>query len=565
MMSEEKVSGNIRLKGWIQFIVTVGAVIVIAAAGSLIRLRLDLTEDKRYTLSEPTLRVLDGLKNDVYIQVFLDGEMPIPLKRLKKSVLEMLEEFRIGSGRLISYEFINPADASNARQREAQYTALINKGLSPVNIMAGDEEGGSSQKMIFPGMIVNYNGAEIPLDFLKNNQSVSYEQNILHSVEGLEYEMIQTIATITSDTIYRVAFLEGQDEYPEVEVADITRSLAKYFTIDRGSIGGRGGILDHYAAVIVAGPTSEFSEADKLVIDQYIMNGGKVLWLFEEVAVNTDSLVYGETIGIYYPLNIEDQLFRYGARVNAEIVQDMDCMVIPLTVLTGPEKKQVRPAPWVYYPRLYPKKDHPITRNLNKVTGKFVNTIDTVGLDPAIKKTVLLSTSEFSRTVAPPLRISLKEAELTPAERDYGKSDIPVAVLLEGIFPSAFKNRMVDHEIKTQSRETKMIVVADGDIIRNDVQRSGTSEGFFPLSKDRYTGEMVGNRDFLVNCVNFLVDDNGLMVLRSREVKMRLLDKSGIKAGKAVWQIVNVIVPVLLVVMAGVIYGFFRKRKYTRF
>jgi ABC-2 type transport system permease protein len=163
------------------------------------------------------------------------------------------------------------------------------------------------------------------------------------------------------------------------------------------------------------------------------------------------------------------------------------------------------------------------------------------------------------------LRISLKEAELTPAERDYGKSDIPVAVLLEGIFPSAFKNRMVDHEIKTQSRETKMIVVADGDIIRNDVQRSGTSEGFFPLSKDRYTGEMVGNRDFLVNCVNFLVDDNGLMVLRSREVKMRLLDKSGIKAGKAVWQIVNVIVPVLLVVMAGVIYGFFRKRKYTRF
>ncbi len=433
--------------------------------------------------------------------------------------------------------------------------------------MAGDEEGGSSQKMIFPGMIVNYNGAEIPLDFLKNNQSVSYEQNILHSVEGLEYEMIQTIATITSDTIYRVAFLEGQDEYPEVEVADITRSLAKYFTIDRGSIGGREGILDHYAAVIVAGPTSEFSEADKLVIDQYIMNGGKVLWLFEEVAVNTDSLVYGETVGIYYPLNIEDQLFRYGARVNAEIVQDMDCMVIPLTVLTGPEKKQVRPAPWVYYPRLYPKKDHPITRNLNKVTGKFVNTIDTVGLDPAIMKTVILSTSEFSSTLSPPLRISLKEAELTPAERDYGKSHIPVAVLLEGVFPSAFKNRMVsgrDHEIKTQSHETKMIVVADGDIIRNDVQRSGTSDGFFPLSKDRYTGEMVGNRDFLVNCVNYLVDDNGLMVLRSREVKMRLLDKPRVKAGKAVWQIVNVIGPVLLVIMAGVIYGFFRKRKYTK-
>jgi ABC-2 type transport system permease protein len=571
-MTENKVTGNIKIKSWIRFVLTIGATILISYAARLIRLRLDLTEDKRYTLSEPTRKILDELKNDVYIQVYLDGEMPIPLKRLKKSAQEILEEFRIGSGRHVDYEFINPADAGNAQQRQAQYEALISKGLSPVNIMAGDEEGGSSQKMIFPGMIINCNGIEMPLDFLNNNQSASSEQNILHSVEGLEYEMIQTIATITSDTIHRVAFLEGHGEFPELEVADITRSLAKYFTVDRGSIRGRPGILDHYAAIIVAGPTREFSEADKLVIDQYIMNGGKILWLIEEVAVNADSLIYGETVGLYYPLNIEDQLFRYGARVNPEIVQDIDCMVIPLTVLTGPENMQIVPTPWIYYPRLFPITSHPITRNLNRVTGRFVNTLDTVGLDQAIEKTVLLTTSEFSRTVSPPLRISLKEAELKTVVKDYNRQNLPVALLLEGVFTSAFKNRMIGNlvsgdnfTLKTQSVRTKMIVVADGDIIRNDIRRSGTSSGFFPLSKDRYTGEVIGNRDFLVNCVNYLVDENGLMELRSREVKLRLLDKQRIKAGKVMWQLINVAGPVLLVILAGVIYSFFRRRKYTRY
>jgi ABC-2 type transport system permease protein len=246
-------------------------------------------------------------------------------------------------------------------------------------------------------------------------------------------------------------------------------------------------------------------------------------------------------------------------------------MIIPLTVLTGPENTQIAPAPWLYYPRLYPKSDHPVTRNLNKVKGMFVNTIDTVGLDPAIRKTVLLTTSELSRTLSPPLRISLKEIELNTSEKDFDKQGLTVALLLEGVFPSAFKNRLTanlvsssNFTLKTESTRTKMIVIADGDIIRNDVQRSGTSSGFFPLNKDRYTGELLGNRDFLVNCINYLVDDNGLMELRSREVKMRLLDKSRVKTGKVMWQIVNVAGPVLIVILAGVAYSFFRKRKYTR-
>ncbi len=569
--AKNRESGDIKIKSWMRFILNAGAVMLILAAASFVRIRIDLTEDKRYQLSRPTRDILNNLENDIYIQVYLDGEMPVPLKRLKRSVQDMLEEFRIESDRKIDYEFINPAGSGDVRQREKQYEELIAKGLNPINIISGDDEGGSSQRKVFPGMIFNYNGAEVPLDFLKNDQTISYEQNILHSQESLEYEMIQIVSTLTSDTIYKVAFLEGHGEYTEIEVADVTRNLAKYFTIDRGTIGGRQGILDKYSALIVAGPSKEFSEEDKLVIDQYIMSGGKVLWLFDEISVNADSLAYGETVGVYSPLNIEDQLFRYGARVNPEIIQDLDCMVIPLTVLTGPENKQVVPANWIYYPRLYPSQDHPVTRNLNRVAGKFVNTVDTVGLDPEIKKRVLLSTSKYTRTISPPMRISLKEADQVTDEKDFGKQNLPAAVLLEGVFTSAFKNRMTnslvsgpDFKLKSQSSKTKMIVVGDGDIIRNEISISGSASGYFPLSNDRYTGQIIGNRDFIVNCINYLVDDYGLMNLRSREVKLRLLDKPRIKAGKTMWQLLNVAGPVLIVILAGLINAFFRKRKYTK-
>jgi ABC-2 type transport system permease protein len=566
-----KETGRIRFRSYTEFALLTGIVILFASASGLARVRLDLTEDSRYTLSDPTRKILTELDKDVYIQVYLDGDMPIPMKRLRRSVIDMLEEFRIGSRKRIDYEFINPADAKTAAEREARYAELIKKGLNPVNLMASDEEGGASQKMIFPGMIFNCNGAEVPLDFLRNNQSESYEKNILHSVEALEYEMIQVIATVSADTIYKVAFLEGHGELSELEVADATRSLAKYFTVDRGKTGGQLGILDNYSAVIIAGPTREFSESDKLVIDQYIMNGGKVLWLLEEVFVNSDSLASsGETVGLYYPLNIEDQLFRYGARINPEIIQDIECMVIPLTVLTGPENRQIVPTPWIYYPRLTPVSDHPVTRNLNRVAGKFVNTIDTVGLDRAIKKKILLTTSQYSRTVSPPAHISLREVDNSPSEAGFTRSNLPAAVLLEGVFPSAFRNRMTGSltgggtaALKTTSKETRMIVVADADIIRNEIQLSGSAAGFYPISKDRFTGEMLGNRDFIVNCVNYLVDDNGLMQLRSREVKMRLLDKHRIRSEAAMWQAINTAGPVIIVILAGLLFAYFRKRKYS--
>lgn len=562
---------NIRTLSWLQFGLSLLIIVFAVIAGSFLRIRLDLTEDKRYTLSEPTRKVLSGIKNDIYVQVYLDGEMPIPFKRLKRSVREMLDEFRIASGRRVDYDFINPSEGSNSKQREALYQSLITKGLNPIEIQDKDAEGGSSQKIIFPGMIVNYNGIEVPVNFLKNNPSISAEENLLHSTEGLEYEMIQPIATLSSDTVYKVAFIEGHDEIPEIEVADLTYNLAKFFTVDRGTIAGNPGILDKYAAVVIAGPEREFNENDKFVLDQYIMNGGKVVWLVEEVNVNSDSLGYGETAALYRPLNVEDQLFRYGARINPEVIQDLDCALIRLILSTGGTRQQPVSVPWLYFPKLTPFPNHPITRNLNRVRGEFTNYIDTVGMDRNIRKSVLLSTSAYTRTLSPPFMISLKEAEMTADERVFNKSGLPVAVLLEGIFPSAFRNRITENlikgknlKVKTESTDTKMIVIADGDIIRNEVRRTGATETPEILGLDKYTGEMFGNRDFLVNCLNYLVDYNGIMELRSRELKLRLLDSSMIKKERPKWQLINIAAPVMLVIIAGILYNWLRKRKYTK-
>ncbi len=560
---------DIRRQNTIQFLLTLAIIIAGAVILSQARFRIDLTGDKRYTLSGQTKNILSQLKNDVYIQVYLEGDMPVPLRRLRRSAMEMLDEFRVASRRKISYAFINPSDAKDARSREAQYLELYEKGLNPVNAFIDDNEGGNTRKLVFPGMIVNYNGIEIPVNFLKNNQSVSYEQNILHSVEGLEYELIQTISTITSDSVYKIAFLEGQGEYSEPWVEDITYNLAKYFTVDRGRTGGRMGMLDNYSALIIAGPSEEFSEADKLAVDQYIMNGGSVLWLLEEVEINTDSLAGGQTAMLYRPLNIADQLFRYGVRINPEIVQDAeDFGLIAISVTTGGQK-QIVPAPWIYYPLLTPDADHPVTRNLNKVLGKYACSIDTVNPSENIKKTPLLLTSGFTRAITPPAIISLREVDNVPDAALFGQGKRICAILLEGQFVSAFRNRItsaltgnIPYDVKTVSSPAKMIIISDADIIRNDIRGRPPSYEAIPLGQDQFTGQLFGNRDFILNCVNYLVDNSSLLELRSREIKMRLLDKTRIRSERRFWQILNMVLPVIMVISAGLVFSYFRRRKY---
>ncbi|MFO7852717.1 MAG: gliding motility-associated ABC transporter substrate-binding protein GldG [Bacteroidota bacterium] len=549
------------------YVMVVTILILFAFLSSFVSFRVDLTSDKRHTLSDKTKEILSGLENDVYFQVYLDGDMPIGFKKLKRSVRAMLEEFRMYSDRKVDYLFINPSEAEQEEERNRQQVELINKGLLPVTVMDSDEEGGRTEKMIFPGMILNYNSVEIPINFLKNNPSLPAEVNLSNSIEGLEYELIQPISVLTSDTIYKVAFIEGHGELGEMEVADVTLEMAKYFTVDRGSVNGKAGILDDYAAIIIAKPTSVFSEEDKLVIDQYLMNGGKILWLIDEVMVSPDSLARGGTVALYRPLNIEDQLFKYGVRINPVLIQDTDCLTIPVRSTVG-ESRQIIPVPWIYYPLLYPNSNSPLTRNINKVKGEFVNSIDTVGSGQPVRKNILLASSRSSRTVNPPMLIKLEDYKNPPSEEAFTESFIPVAVLLEGSFKSLYANRMISSqnaEVKEKSKDTKMIVVADGDIIRNEVSIVGNKLTPRELGVDRYSGQTFGNKDFIINCMNYLVDDRGLISLRSRELKIRLLDRQKIKEQRLFWQLTNTIGSLLLVLFGGTVFLLLRKKKYTSF
>jgi gliding-associated putative ABC transporter substrate-binding component GldG len=565
---EEELSYKMKgkLKHISEFVSIISILIVLGLLASEINLRIDLTAEKRYTLSEQTRKILRDLDSDIYIQVFLDGDLRVEFSRLRRELTAKLDEFRLASGKKVDYQYINPSGADDPEERYRYQMSLINKGLVPVTIMAEDKEGAQSEKIIFPGLIVNYNGIEMPVNFLRNNPAIPAEQNLIHSIEGLEYELISSIATITSDTIHRIAFIEGHNELSEVEVADITLELAKFFTIDRGTINGVPGILDPYSAIIIAKPESPFPEEDKLVIDQYVMNGGKVMWLVDEVAVNADSLAAGGSMAFYRPLEIEDQLFKYGVRINPVLIQDLDCQIIPVISSIEGAQQQTIHIDWLYNPLLYPSLRSPVTRAINKVRGEFVSYIDTVGNSNQLSRKVLLATSSGSRYVSPPRLISVSDFRERPSDELFNMSYLPVAVSLEGVFPSLFANRINSYNgrpLVKNSVENKMIVIADGDIIRNGVRREGRHLVPLALGQDRSTQQIYGNKDFLVNALNYLVDDKGIMDLRSRELKLRLLDRDKTGKGKIFWQLINSMGPVILVVLSAVIYTLYRKKRYS--
>ncbi|HNX65860.1 MAG TPA: gliding motility-associated ABC transporter substrate-binding protein GldG [Bacteroidales bacterium] len=551
-------------------VIILPATVIVLILLALLHFRIDLTEDQRYTLSPQTKKILSNLDKEVLITVYLDGDMPIGFKKLRRTTEQYLDEFRVVSHRKVSYRFVNPSGGTNEAARQKVYDQLIGKGLIPVNVLAGDSEGGKSQKMVFPSMTINCNKVELPVNFLKNDPSVSADMNLIHSAEGLEYEIVQAIATATYDSVRKVAFIEGHGELDELQVADATMELAKYFTVDRGSINGAPGILDSYSAVIIAKPEKEFNEKDKFVLDQYLMNGGRILWLAEEVRVNSDSLVNGGTVAFYQPLNFEDQLFRYGVRINPVLLQDQNSLLVPVRMMNGGSRTQYVPAPWIYDPFLKPSPTSPVTRNLVEVKSEFVNSIDTVGRDGNIRKTILLTTGNASRVVAPPRFISLSEVTNPPSEAEFNLKYLPAAVLLEGSFQSAFKNRITseyiggkDIKVLEESKPTRMIVVADGDVIKNDVRYSNGQAIPLSLGLDRYTQQTFGNKEFIVNCVNYLVDDNNLLVLRDREIKPRLLDSARIKNGRIFWQVINTLLPLALIIIAGFSVNIIRRKRFT--
>jgi ABC-2 type transport system permease protein len=553
----------------IQFIILLVILVLIGFISGKIFFRVDLTSEQRYTLSSETKAILKRVDDIVYVKVYLDGEMPVGFKKLRSSIKETLDEFRVYAKDNIQYEFINPSENGDPKVQKQVEIELYRKGLKPFNVKSHDKEGGQSEKKIIPGALLTYKGIELPVNFLKNSPN-SAEENLNNSMQAIEYELIKTINNLTNKKVEKIAFLEGQGELDPMQVQDITLELGNYFEVDRGAINGKPGILDNYKAIIIAKPTKPFTEPDKFVLDQYIMNGGKVLWFIDAVNINTDSLAKGSTFGLINNLNIDDQLFRYGIRVNPNLIQDAQCNTLPVNAGSSGDQPKFEPSPWFYYPLIAPLVEHPITSNLNLVWAKYASQIDTVGVNNKVKKTWLLKTSVYTRLVNAPLFISLSEVKKVLSRNDFNKPNQPLAVLLEGQFPSVYRNRMIknlipgaENSYKAESVPTKMIVVADGDMIANDVTRTQRGPMITALGYDKYTGRTFGNKEFIVNAVNFLTNENGLISLRAKEYKLRILNKAKIREERFKWQLINTVLPVFLVICFGLYYNYSRRKKYS--
>jgi len=536
---------------------------------SLLFYRIDLTTEKRYSLAEETREILRDLDEIVYVRVYLEGDLPVGFSRLNAAIREMLDEFRVYAPQNLQYEFIDPVEDPDPKIRRNLSNQLYSAGLQPTNVQVRAKDGSTTQKIVFPGAIISFEEADVAVNLLKNNPGLPGEVNLHQSIQSLEYEFISMIRTLNSDSIARVVFLEGHGELDEFQVGDITKALANFYQVDRGELEGRYGIMDNYQAAIIAKPVKAFSEADKFVIDQYIMQGGKVLWLLDPVQVSMDSLFLGTTFAMYNPINIEDQLFRYGVRLNPNLVKDIQCHVIPVNKGLAGTQAQWEFSPWYYFPLISPGNEHPVTRSLNMIKIEFASDIDTVGENPAVRKTVLLSTSPYSRLVATPAEISLRETQQPPSQSDYMHAHLPLAVLLEGNFESVFTNRSIPDvkfqepiQLVSTSKSTRMIVVADGDVIRNEVIDSPNGPVIAPLGFDQYTSQSFGNKEFILNAVNYLTDETGLISLRGREFRMRLLDRQRILEESDKWKIINTAVPVLLVITFGAGMGIYRRRRY---
>jgi ABC-2 type transport system permease protein len=545
-------------------------VLLLLYISNFLHYRIDLTAEKRYSLSKETKKALKEMKDVAYVKVYLDGDLPIGFKKMKNRIRELLDEFKIYAGDNVEYEFINPLKSADTKERDRLLFDLSNKGLHITNIMDRDQEGGTSEKKIVPGAIITFRKSSMPINLLKNNASLSAEQNLNNSIQALEYEFIHVIKSISTQP-QKIAFIEGQGELDQYQVDDITTELLSFYNVERLSIDGHADRLDGFDAVIIAKPSKAFSEADKFALDQYLMKGGNLLFFLDEVKASLDSLVDGNTVAMINQLNLDDQLFRYGVRMNPVLLQDAVCATIPINTAPNGSEARFYPAPWLYYPLLQPSNSNPVTRFIQLVKSEFPGTIDTLQTgEPQIKKSVLLSSSEYARKVNAPTIISLEEIKRKPDPADFTLSGVPVGVLLEGRFKSVFQNRILTqmgisgkYSYLPEGKAARLFVVADGDIIRNEVLYNPKGAMKLPLGFDRYSKTTFGNKDFIVNLVTYMTDESGLIKLRSKEFRLRLLDKTKIRTSRLSWQLVNTLIPLILVIICGLIINYSRHRKFA--
>ena len=554
-------------KTYVSLVVVIGVLIALNIVSASFFKRIDLTENKRYTLSEASKEILLNVDQPIIVDVFLKGEFPSEFKRLQNETRYLLEEYEAYNSN-IKFNFINPLEENRAAQEIA--TDFYNAGMTPENLNV-TENGKVTESLLFPWAVANYQDKRVKIHLLKKKIGDSNEDIVNSSVQQLEYAFTDGFNQLIHERSKKVAIMRGNGELADLYIADFVKSIKDYyyiapFTLDSVAKNPQKTLqqLNEYDLIIEAKPTEAYTEDEKLVLDQYVMNGGKSLWLLESVMAEKDSLFTNEEnklLAFYNDLNLTDFFFPYGARVNPEIVNDVYSAPIVLAKGSG-ENTQFNPYPWFYEPMATTKNNHPIVNNIEAVKFNFANPIDT--LKNNIDKTILLQSSTASKLEGVPTQISLQEViQQKPDPSSYTAGAQNLAVLLEGKFTSVYNNRILPTSLKDYkktSEDNKILIVSDGDIIKNPT-RNGQPQA---LGYDAMTATTYGNKEFLINAVNYLLDDKGLLKIRSKEVKLAFLNTNKVAAERLQWQIINIVLPLLFLGVFGVIFTWFRKRKYIK-
>lgn len=564
--------GNWKMKKTrLQFSVFTLVLLVVLFVSSNFLFRFDLTADSRFSLAPVSRDIAAQLETPVEIELFLEGQLEPGLQKLQREVFEKIAIINTYASKPIRLKVVDPYGFSNIQKRDEFQKQLVEKGIKPISFRRKTEQGVST-KYIFPGAIIRINGKETAVNFLKNNPDFSYEINFNHSVETVEFELVNAMQKLMHNRKPTIGFLQGHGELNRFEVLDLIGSLSTDFNITQVAVSELAATSKQIDILIVAGPKQPFSESDKYIIDQFIMRGGKVMWLIDPVQVNADSLSSGyQTYAFPLDLNLGDQLFKYGVRLNYELLQDVDCAQLMVNIAPEGSDEQWSRHPWYYSPLLTPADNHPLSRNLNRVFAEFVSSVDTVSGNQALSKTVILTTSPYARRIKSPSSVSLENINNPPARELFTQPFIPVGVLIEGEFTSIFENRMLENmEIttggfKAKGEASKMIVIADAGLIANKVdykrQPPRISE---EMGYDRVSRQSFGNREFIVNAVYYLGGYSEIMQLRSRTLQLRLLDKVKLREEKTRWQWFNIITPLLIILILGIVYNVLRRSKYKR-
>lgn len=558
-----------RTQSLYQLMVIGGILIFLNLLSSAFFTRIDLTADKRFTLSDSTKQFLKQLPDVVFVKVYLDGDMPGGFQRLKNATRDLLDEMKVYAGANLQYQFEDPFAGKSEDEKQKIVSTLYEQGLDARNVESGSTDQ-YSNKLLVPGAIITYLGKSTPVNFLKD--AVGSENALNNSISQLENGLTTAFQKLKMHVPEKIAFLYGQGEIPLPYESDFAIELSKYYSLEEFNASNILGIPKEYEMLIIAKPIQSFNDSVKYWLDQYVMHGGKILWMVESLHAEIDSLTQSPMMmAMDYNLNLDDILFKYGVRINPVLVQDLMCNTVPLLANYDIKKQpQFAPFPCLYFPVITPDYNHVITNGLDAISTEFISSIDTNSVK-GIKKTILLHTSDSSRVLPTPWMVDFRELRKPPQKEYFTQKKIPMAVLLEGKFESVFKNRLPEKflEITRDSFKmpfqdvsvpNKMIVISDGDIGKNDIRNNQP----MPLGYHWYNQQYYfNNKAFLMNCVDYLNNHPDHITTRAKTVKLRLLDKSKIAAERIKWEMINLIIPVLLSVFGGLIYILIRKQKFS--